>query len=385
VRLRLLNWLVCPVTKHPLRLLVWDERANALDDAALRKIADLSATAEMFDREIVSGALLNDAERLYYPIYNGVPRMLTYDCGVFGDFKEKFRNRIAADLKTYSTPALEAPVGEHSVISSFSREWLEYDWNPEKYWKINSDVMDAVMRFMLDLENRSLKNRSVLEVGIGIGGIANSIARNEDCELVGVDLGYAVDGAYKNFHDNLFFHIVQASAFRLPFNEGAFDYVYSHGVLHHSSDPRTCFMNVSKLPRSKGYLYVWLYSDTSENRNIVRRSLMVMEKVLRPLIWRLPESAQNAALFPLAVLYIVHQNVLQGGKDDMVRFSWREAYHAARDRFTPRYAFRYSEEELASWYYSAGYDNLLFSSKRIAPTPTISEFCLATAIIGQKK
>jgi SAM-dependent methyltransferase/uncharacterized protein YbaR (Trm112 family) len=385
VRIRLLNWLVCPITGAPLRLLAWDERPNALNDDALQKIGALSASADMFDREIVTGALLNDAERLYYPIYNGVPRMLTYDCGVFRDFKEKFRDRIASELNLYDTPALAAPVGEHSVIASFSREWLEYDWNPEKYWKINSDVMDAVMRFMLDLENRSLKNRSVLEVGIGIGGIANSIAKKEECELVGVDLGYAVDGAYKNFHDNIFFHIVQASAFRLPFKDGAFDYVYSHGVLHHSSNPRTCFMNVSKLTKSQGYLYVWLYSDKSENRNLVRRSLMAMEKALRPLIWRLPEPLQNAALFPLAVLYIVHQNVLQGRKADMVKFSWREAYHAARDRFTPRYAFRYSEEELASWYYSAGYDNLLFSSKRKAPTPTIAEFCLASAIIGQKR
>lgn len=69
----------------------------------------------------------------------------------------------------------------------------------------------------------------------------------------------------------------------------------------------------------------------------------------------------------------------------MVSFTLREAYHAARDRFTPRYAYRYSEDELASWFTSEGFNDLLSASKRIAPNLIIHEFCLATSIIGKRK
>ena len=386
MRSRLLDFLVCPVTKTPLKLIIWEKTENKMDENALNKITNLDISKELFDTEIINGILINESEKIYYPIYNGVPRMLTYSCGVFEEFNEKFKDKLEKEFKGYSTPDLEPAIGEKSVIRSFSTEWLEYDWKPEKYWRVSSEVMYKAIRFMLDLGNKKIQNKSVLEVGIGIGGIANSISNEESCELIGMDLSYAVDAAYKNFEQNLFFHIVQASAFKLPFNDNIFDYVYSHGVLHHSSDPKTCFLNVSKLVKSKGYLYVWLYSDTSENRNLLRRSLMILEKVLRPIIWPMPQAIQNIALFPLALLYIVHQNLIQALQDsDMVKFSFREAFHAARDRFTPRYAFRYSERELAEWFSSAGYNNLLLSSKRNPPNRVIYEFCLATAIIGQKK
>jgi hypothetical protein len=113
---------------------------------------------------------------------------------------------------------------------------------------------------------------------------------------------------------------------------------------------------------------------------------MILEKLLRPIIWPMPQAIQNIVLFPLALLYILHQNFIQALQDsDMVKFSFREAFHAARDRFTPRYAFRYSERELAEWFSSAGYNNLLLSSERNPPNRVIYEFCLATAIVGQKK
>lgn len=385
MRLRLLDYLVCPITQAKLEIKIWEEIKINLTESALDRINSMDLSEKHFNSEIISGVLINESEKIYYPIYQGVPRLLTYDCGVFFDFKNVYKERIAKELIGYSTPNLTVPLGEKSVISSFSREWLNYDWDPEKYWRMSSSVMYQAMRFMLNLDKIKIFGKSVLEVGIGIGGLANSLAEQEKCELIGVDLGYAVDGAYKNFSNNLFFHIVQASAFRLPFASDSFDYVYSHGVLHHSSDPRLCFDNVSKLPKTGGNLYVWLYSNTSENRNLLRKIIMLMEKVFRPLIWPLPSFIQNVALFPLSLLYIFHQNFVLANKDkDMVKFSWREAYHAARDRFTPRYAFRYSEEELSSWFKSAGYSDLLFSNKRKPLNYVTQEFCLATSIIGKK-
>lgn len=292
---------------------------------------------------------------------------------------------IKRDLKNYTTPDLKIPQGENSVIKSFSTEWLNYDWDPGKYWKISSDLMFRSMKYMLDIENKDIKDKNVLEVGIGIGGIANYFAEQEECELVGIDLGYAVDAAYKTFHNNIFLHIIQASAFRLPFQDQVFDYVYSQGVLHHSSDPNKCFKNVSKTVKTNGFFYVWLYNNTLEYRNFTRSMIMIMEKILRPVIWPLPQQIQNILLIPIAFLYILHQNTLSSNDKKLVKYTWREAIHAARDRFTPRYAYRYSENEINDWFNKAGYKNILPISKRTIPEYLDPNFFLATAIIGQKE
>ncbi len=386
MRLRLLSFLVCPISGNFLDLLIWEERKNLLDQSSLEKIKGQGLDNELFETEIINGVLLNKKDKIYYPIYNGVPRMLTYNCGVFTDFYKKFRSRIEKELTGYSLPSLTPPIGEESVIRSFSKEWLTYDWDPTKYWKIDSEHMYKSMRFMLQLEEINIKNKLVLEVGIGIGGIANSISSNEGCELIGIDLSYAVDAAYKNFQHNLFFHIVQASAFNLPFKCYSFYYVYSQGVLHHSSDPRQCFVNVSKLPQKKGFFYVWLYNDTSEHRNFLRKSIMIIEKFLRPLIWPLPQIIQNILLAPIVVSYLFHQNILEVHKDKkIVRYSFREALHAARDRFTPKYAYRYSEKAVAEWYESEDFTNLIFLSKKQTNDYFMKELSRATAIIGQRK
>jgi uncharacterized protein YbaR (Trm112 family)/ubiquinone/menaquinone biosynthesis C-methylase UbiE len=384
MRERLLEFLICPIDKTNLELLVWEEKDNKITEADLDRVRNLGGDRKQFEKEIISGVLINRDRKIYYPIYNGVPRMLTYDCKVFDIFREKFSTKIKQELKGYETPSLIAPVGEESVIRSFSKEWLEYNWDPNKYWKIKPGLMYKSMRFMLDIDNRPVKNKRMLEIGIGIGGMADYFSSKELSELVGIDLSYAVDAAYKNFGENKFLHIVQASAFRLPIKDNSFDYVYSQGVLHHSSDPKACFREVCKTTKEKGYFYVWLYNNVNENRNLLRRSIMVMEMMLRPLIWPMPYFLQSIILTPIALLYIIYEYYSKMSNKEMVSYSWREAFHSARDRFTPRYAFRYSEEEIAEWYKESGYISLSKISQRKIPDYLGHDFYLATAMIGQK-
>jgi ubiquinone/menaquinone biosynthesis C-methylase UbiE/uncharacterized protein YbaR (Trm112 family) len=384
MKLRTLDFVNCPIHKEQLKLIVWEEKRNSLDASALERMNRLNLDPELFLCEVITGALLNEREKIYYPIIYGIPRLLTYNCDIFEKFKDKYSEKISADLKDYSLPNLRPPKGEETVIRSFSQEWIDYDWDPNKYWKINADLMHHSMHYMLDFDNKSVKDKIVLEVGIGIGGIANRISIEDECELVGVDLGYAVDAAYKNFGSNPFFYIVQASAFALPFKDESFDYTYSQGVLHHSSDPRKCFANVSKTVKKKGFFYVWLYNFKSEKRNVLRKILMITENISRPLIWPLPVRVQNIVLFPIALFYVIHQNIMVSDKKQ-IKYKYREALHAARDRFTPRYAFRYPEEEVLNWFSEEGFDNLYPSSKRNFPEYVLPEFYLATTVIGQKK
>jgi hypothetical protein len=49
---------------------------------------------DLFEQKIISGALVNDANGTYYPTYDGVPRMPTYDCGVFQNFSDPSDFRV---------------------------------------------------------------------------------------------------------------------------------------------------------------------------------------------------------------------------------------------------------------------------------------------------
>jgi SAM-dependent methyltransferase len=272
--------------------------------------------------------------------------------------------------------------GEETVLRTFSSEWLNYDWDGQAYWAFRPDVVFKSMNFMLDLARNPVKNRLVLEVGIGIGGIADYMVREEGCELVGIDLSYAVDSAYRHFGRQPFLHIVQASAFAPPFRHSIFDLVYSQGVLHHTFSTRTAFEQISNLPKVGGRLYVWVYSHYDEQRTLTRRALMLMERVIRPICWRLPEALQTALLLPFIPLYLAYQRLQVRRRSGYVNFGWREAVHAARDRFTPRYVSRHTEDEVCDWFQGAGYGELQCVSRRERPDFIPLAFLSATAVDG---
>jgi uncharacterized protein YbaR (Trm112 family)/ubiquinone/menaquinone biosynthesis C-methylase UbiE len=359
MKLRLLDFLVCPLDQTPLELVEWDSSRVSLSREVTARIKRLGLDPSLFSTEIVAGALVNRARRIFYPIHEGVPRMLVFPTGVAQQFVARYADRIAKDLGGFTLPDEAPATGEETVLRTFSSEWVNYDWNEATYWNTTSEVVYKTTRSLLGLERHPIRDKAVLEVGIGIGALADYMAREEECELVGVDLSYAVDPAYKHFGRNPFLHVVQASVFRLPYRESTFDLVYSHGVLHHTFSTKAAFERISRLPKIGGRLYVWVYSHKAQELSLERRALMRSERLVRPIIWRLPTKLQTVALMPIVPLYLVRQNLFRDRrKPGFIRYGVREAIHAARDRFTPRYAHRHSDDEVSGWFREAGYTQL---------------------------
>jgi len=367
LRPRLADLLVCPVDGGALELVEWESSPARLSDEDVVRVRRMGLTPERFEREVRTGLLVNRRRHVYYPIVEGVPRLLVFPTGVVRDFARRYRNRLAREATGYGPPAEDGAPGEEAVLRSFSSEWLHYEWDERAYWSQSAEDMFRTMNFALDLEHKDLRDRLVLEVGIGIGGIADYVARSQQCELVGVDLSHAVDGAWRQFGANPFFHVVQASAFAPPFADGQFEYVYTQGVLHHTYSTRAAFKRISTLPRVGGRLYVWVYSQSDERRTPLRRLLYALEAALRPVYSRLPDPFQTIALAPWAPLYIAHQRLAARGNPHYTTYGWREAMHAARDRWTPRYVHRHTDEQVSRWFRAAGYDGLTVLSQRQAP------------------
>lgn len=383
MRPRFVNIATCPIDKTPLELQEWETVPLQLTDKDKKLIVTLGLDPSQFAKDIVTGVLVNRTRKIFYPIYRGVPRLLVFPTGLTREFAKTYAERLAHDLPGFTPPQELPPPGEEDILRSFSNEWVSYDWNPNTYWNTNAEDMFESMRFLLDLDRRPMKHKLILEVGIGIGGIADYVSRSEESELVGVDLGYAVDAAQKNFGRNPFLHIVQASAFALPFPDKTFDFAYSQGVIMCTYSTKTAFDQLAKMPKTGGRLYIWVYSHYDEERTLLRRILMKVERVTRPMIWRLPETWQTIALAPTVPLYIVYQNLHQHRMNRRyIRYGWREAIHAARDRLTPRYVFRHSEEEVCGWFQKAGYRDLQCVSQRRPPDFIPLGLITATAVDG---
>jgi len=380
---RLLELLVCPIDKTPLDMVEWETTPVKLSAEEIFRLERLGLDPALFSIEIITGVLVNRARKIFYPIHQGVPRMLVFPTGVARHFVEEHAARISRELPGFTSPQEKSKPGEETILRSFSSEWVNYDWKDSSYWNLSPDVMYKTMNFMLDLNRRPVRNKLVLEVGIGIGGIADYIARTEECELVGVDLSYAVDPAFKHFGKNPFLHIIQSSAFAPQFRPNTFDLVYSHGVLHHTFSTKTAFDEISKLPKFGGRLYIWVYNPRDERASLVRHALMLGETIFRPVCWRLPSSLQTIMLLPILSLYLIHQNLFGGRKGSaQIRYGIREAMHAARDRFTPRYAHRHTEEEVCGWFSEAGYTDVQCGSKRERPDFVPISFILSTRVDG---
>jgi ubiquinone/menaquinone biosynthesis C-methylase UbiE len=101
-------------------------------------------------------------------------------------------------------------------------------------------------------------NERMLEIGCGTG-----------CDL----LQFAKHGAFATGVDITPRHlelarqrlgsaasVVRGNATHLPFPDGSFDYVYSHGVLMHSSQPRVIVKEIFRVLRSGGRFNVHVYA-----------------------------------------------------------------------------------------------------------------------------
>lgn len=113
---------------------------------------------------------------------------------------------------------------------------------------------------------KSSENKDILEIGLGIGADATRWATYAK-SYTGVDLTAEAVYATKIHFDHLGLKgtIVQGNAEALTFPDKSFDMVYSHGVLHHTTNTQQTFHEVNRVLRTGGEFIVMLYSKGSFN------------------------------------------------------------------------------------------------------------------------
>jgi SAM-dependent methyltransferase/uncharacterized protein YbaR (Trm112 family) len=380
----MLDWLACPVCHNLLHLESFEEGYAELapEHISLAKQRDL--LDDEFNRYITSGALLCDSCRGLYPVVHGLPVLVPYATPTHTEFVSTFAHRLG-EFAGYKPAAMEAVPGEQFVMSSFSSEWIGYNYDGV-IWDLSYE--DHEKRFLAEVGPVAAthgRGGLFVEIGCGIGLTSFFASKNMQCDALGVDLSLAVLRASEQFKTNPFLHFVQGSAFYLPIRPSLASVMYSHGVLHHTYSTAKAVASVAKHVREDGWLYLWLYGSGSKKGSPARRIAYLLEEALRPVIARnLASLPSRAALAAIAYGYRL-VNVFHRFRDSSVeKYDYDKALHAARDRFTPLYAHRQDFAEVASWLTALGFENVEEVDWRTMPTANQDNYRRNTGVRGKR-
>jgi 2-polyprenyl-3-methyl-5-hydroxy-6-metoxy-1,4-benzoquinol methylase len=101
------------------------------------------------------------------------------------------------------------------------------------------------------------KGKLILDAGCGNGQLSERLSRL-GANVAGLDYSESVFGAESRRHSPTV-HFVQGDLQTPPFQAGTFDLIISNGVLHHTPNTYKTFVEVARLVKPEGCLYLWLY------------------------------------------------------------------------------------------------------------------------------
>ncbi|MFB3854938.1 MAG: class I SAM-dependent methyltransferase [Vicinamibacterales bacterium] len=164
--------------------------------------------------------------------------------------------------------------------------------------------------------DHALRGCSFLDAGCGgfAGGAAMALALGA-ATVVGVDLSEAnVAEARRRFSNRPGVRFVEENLLALSFPSASFDFVYCTGVLHHTADPHRAFLELVRVLRPGGRLYVGIYGRGGLYNEallpalklagrIVPRSAAALVTRLAPSLSRPSSSLLDAMYAPIEVHY----------------------------------------------------------------------------------
>ena len=380
---RIVDRLSCPACSQRLELAPLRESLESVSREHLALAAERGIPESSLKVWTEAGLLLCHSCATWFPIWRGLPVLLPYQTPSHREFAAEFANELAKFKPRYNFASQDPRPGERFVLSSFSKEWLEYDFDGI-IWTANYE--DYEQTFLREIESSpDDAGLSYLEVGCGIG-ITTSIAQKTfRADAIGVDLSLAALKATQHWRSNPFLHFVEGSAFYLPLRKNTFDVVYSRGALHHTSSTEEAFKHVAARCRSGGRTYLWVYGTASINQNFFRRFAYSLEKAFRPMLSRHANSFfATACLAGLSCGYVAFNGLRRLRNPDMQPYNFRRAMHAARDRFTPEFAHRHEPQEVVRWFHEAGFDPVEPLDWHMMPRAEQENFERNVGVIGWK-
>lgn len=240
-------------------------------------------------------------------------------------------------------------VKTEKYVESFGFQWNEYDV------KRDEDDRD-IFKVKTSWNPADLSGKRVLDAGCG-GGRYCYLVGKAGAQVEAIDLSRAVEKARMLCRDLPNVRICQGDLMELPYKPGSFDFVYSIGVIHHSTDTHKAFQSLAKMVKPGGQLAVWVYRKNTWPQEFINSSL-------RAVTSRLPHSVLKPIAFILGVILggipIINKTLARVVSFGSSVPDWRLRWCDAFDWYSPRFQFHHSPDEVKKWFENEGFSRIQF-------------------------
>jgi len=239
--------------------------------------------------------------------------------------------------------------------ASFGYEWTHFDdWKPSGATNFQD--------YFAGVHLPDLREARVLDAGCGMGRHARQLAPH--CRwILAVDFSRAIDSAAGNLRDVPNAACVQADLTRLPVADGAFDFVYSMGVVHHLADTAAAVQALARKVRPGGRLRLYLYWKRPGPSGWILEVVSAVRRVttrlplplLRMFSWGLSVLLSAGVILPYRALLALGIRTPEGWPLFVyTKYPFVVLYNDQFDRFSAPLEKRYSEQEARILLESAG-------------------------------
>lgn len=177
--------------------------------------------------------------------------------------------------------------------ASFAMQWGRFRTN--QFDQVNGTGLSRKRFAETGWNLAELRSGRVLEAGCGAGRFTRIMAE-AGARLVSFDFSAAVDVSRENNGHFLNVVFAQCDIFDMPFRDGAFDFVFCHGVLQHTPDPEGAFHRLVRMLAPGGRISVDVYRKDGLIRPWKSKYLwrwktkeMEPERLLKLLEWYIPK------------------------------------------------------------------------------------------------
>jgi len=328
-----LSFLVCPVTRSKLRL---------------QKISVKTKTFSNGDKEIISEGILFSGNDWFFPIIDGVPRLLVESFLDYEEFLKRnhsdYESRKTHLYKNYSELIQQVIKKNKRTKKSFEMEWGLFNYDKDKTWELKGE--DLLERFLKETDEtkKSLNGKLIFDAGCGNGQLNQYIARC-GATVVGMDLSKSVERANtNNKEENAFF--LQADVQYPPLEFEKFDIVHSSGVLICTNNSEFTFSRIEPCVKVSGKMSVWLYHP---RKNLIHNFFNFLRRFTSKLPIKVQYYLYLFTLFPIS--YVVKK--IKCNKQNA-----REMMIAIMDWFSPEFRWEHTHEEATSWFSKRNYKDV---------------------------
>ncbi|MBI2617095.1 class I SAM-dependent methyltransferase [Candidatus Gottesmanbacteria bacterium] len=309
--------------------------------------------------DVISGILIPKARKYYYPIINGIPRLLIGYRNL--QFEKKYQKRIQTIIKNLSFPSTKEY--ETVNIETFSRHWSKlhsYQIEGLSVWGVKGEQIVKDLKRIFHIGSSNLKGKWVLDAGCGNGVTSIAFLKTEG-QVVAMDITSGVDTCAsfckkKKMKGRERIHFIQGSVENPPFRKNVFDIIYSNGVLHHTSSTKKSFNKLTPLVRKSGKFYIWLYV---KNKSLYNRTVYTINRMLRYALT--PFGSGGIYIFSYVWVFLMRlfhnfRNFLNRGDSFYLNLNMREHRLIIYDQFAIKFDWHHTYQEVIKWFRDEKFD-----------------------------